>query len=219
MKHVTITLPDASYEPAAMAVLSGLYLLKPWPELLAELTPQQQVQAAVVADVWQLPTAIDAAVGVMKTATNSTESLSGVLEQLFYLDAVPDCLLQTFEHCWQALLSKYSSLSAVPKGMLPVLEQIMLSKYGDLEAVWAPSGASLQKALLELPLYAMELLLASDKLKVRGYPHRGGPHVTGSHRCDNLSATGPDYPYGFFQNCNAGNDAAMQKNANTAVTD
>jgi hypothetical protein len=46
------------------------------------------------------------------------------------------------------------------------LLQILLSKYGDLEALWAPGGASLQDSLLNLPLYAMQLLLASDKLKV-----------------------------------------------------
>ena len=47
-----------------------------------------------------------------------------------------------------------------------LLEQALLSKYGDLEAVWAQGAAALQQSLFDLPLLAMELLLASDKLKV-----------------------------------------------------
>jgi hypothetical protein len=83
---------------------------------------------------------------------------------------MPDCLVAVLEHCWKALLSKYSILAAVPASVLPVIERVLLSKYGDLEAVWAPDGASLQDSLLALPLYAMEVLLASDKLKVGGIP-------------------------------------------------
>jgi hypothetical protein len=165
---VNVTLPDASYEPAAMAVLEGLYLVQPWQVLLADLTPQQQVQAAVLADMWQLPAAKEAAAGVLQTATYSTDQLSAVLEQLLSLDAQPESLLPVFEHLWQALLSQYSSQSAVPQSTLLLLEHILLCKYDDLEAVWAPDavGASLQKGLLDLPLYAMELLLASDRLQV-----------------------------------------------------
>ena len=140
-QQVTVTLPDASFEPAAMAVLAGLYLVQPWPKLLADLTPQQQVQAAVLADMWQLPEASEAAVGVLQEATGNASDASAVLEQLFSLPAVPDCLSQ-------------------------VLEQAVISKFGNLEAVWGPDGASLQESLLALPLHAMELLLASDKLKV-----------------------------------------------------
>jgi hypothetical protein len=47
------------------------------------------------------------------------------------------------------------------------LEQVLLSRYGDLEAVWGPGGALLQQSLLKLPPYAMEVLLASNKLQVR----------------------------------------------------
>jgi hypothetical protein len=124
-----------------MAVLAGLYLVQPWPKLLADLTPQQQVQAAVLADMWQLPAASEAAVAVLQEATGNASDASAVLEQLFSLPAVPDCLSQ-------------------------VLEQAVVGKFGDLEAVWGPDGASLQESLLALPLHAMELLLASDKLKV-----------------------------------------------------
>jgi hypothetical protein len=151
-------------------VLAGLYWVKPWQKLLADLTPQQQVQAAVLADMWQLTAASQAAVEALQAAASSTDTLSAVPEQQLSLPVVPDCLLPVFEHCWQALLSKYSSLPAVPQSTQRLLEQILLSKYGDLEAVWAPGDGSLRRSLMALPMYAMELLLASDKLKVN---HRG----------------------------------------------
>jgi hypothetical protein len=122
-----------------------MYIVKPWPELLGELKPQQQVHAAVLADMWQLPVATEAAVAVLKTsADSSTEKGQAVLEGLVSLKAVPDFLMLLFEK--------------------PVL-----SKYGNLEAVWGPAGASLQESLLRLPLPAIEMLLASDKLKVRAW--------------------------------------------------
>jgi hypothetical protein len=163
-QQVTITLPDKSFYPAAVAVLEGLYHVKPWPELLGGLIPQQQVQAAVLADMWGLKVASEAAVAALQSAIGCTDTFSGVLDELLSLRDMHSCLL--FEQFLQALLSKYDELSAVPQSMLPLLEQILLSKYGDLEAVWAPDGASLQESLLALPLLFMELLLASDKLKV-----------------------------------------------------
>jgi hypothetical protein len=141
-KQIAITPPDASYEPAAMAVLEGMYMGKPWVELLADLTPQQQLQAAVLADMWQLPGASTAAVDLLTTPTDDKERLSAMLEGLL-------------------------SLAAVPELLLPVFEQVLFSRFGDLEAVWAPGGAALQDSLMLLPLPAMQLLLASDKLKVR----------------------------------------------------
>ena len=139
--EVTITLPDKSFYPAAVAVLEGLYHIKPWPELLGGLIPQQQVQAAVLADMWGLKVASKAAVAALQSAIGCTDTVSAVLDELLSLRDMPSCLL-------------------------PVFEQILLSKYGDLEAVWAPDGASLQESLLALPLFSMELLLASNKLKV-----------------------------------------------------
>jgi hypothetical protein len=122
-----------------MAVLAGLYQVEPWSKLLDDLTPQQQVQAAVLADMWELTAASEAAVGVLQAANVDTNILSAVLEQLLSMAAFPDCL-----H--------------------PVFERVLLSQYGDLEAVW--DSQALQDSLLALPLHAMELLLASDKLKV-----------------------------------------------------
>ena len=139
-----ITLPDESYETAAMAVLAGLYQVQTWRKLFERLTHQQQVQAAVLADMWQLPAARYAALQLLKAVIDRTDGVTAVLEQLIVIPAVPDCL--------QALL-----------------EQVLLLRFGDLEEVWGAEGVSSgwQETLLALPLPAMELLLASDKLEVR----------------------------------------------------
>jgi hypothetical protein len=135
-----------------MAVLAGLYQIAPWSKLLADLTLQQQVQAVVLADMWQLPAAVEAAVCLLQTALASagasTNKVLAVLDELLSLTAVPDCLLRVFEGA-------------------------LLSMYGDLEAVWDATGAALQESLLELPIHAMELLLASDKLQVKGLQNFG----------------------------------------------
>lgn len=146
-RQVSITLPDASYQPAAMAVLEELYIAKPWLNRLKGLTFQQQVQAAVLADMWQLPQASEVAVELLQDAADSTDNadqLSAVLGDLLILPAMPDCLL-------------------------PLFEQALLSMYCNLEAVWSQAGGALQGSLLRLPLHAMELLLASNKLKVSGW--------------------------------------------------
>jgi hypothetical protein len=125
-----------------MAVLAGLYQVKPLPELLADLNPQQQVQAADLADRWEMPATHKVTVEVLNATTGTADRLSAVLEGVL-------------------------SLEGVQETMVPLFERALLSKYGNLEAVWAPGNASLQDSLLALPLSAMELLLASDKLKVR----------------------------------------------------
>ena len=137
----SVSLPNASYETAAIAVLAGLYQVAPWPKLLADLTPQQQVQAAVLADMWHLPATAEVAAGILQTAAYSTDEASAMLDELLVLTAVPDCLLRVFERA-------------------------LLTRYGDLEAVWDATGAALQESLLALPLQAMELLLASDEVEV-----------------------------------------------------
>jgi hypothetical protein len=165
-QQVNITLPDASYEAAAVALLAGLYQVDPWQKLLADLTPQQQVQAAVLADMWQLTAASKPVVGVLQAETGHAK-LSLVLEQLLSMAAMPDCLTPVYDSCWQRLLGRYGHLAAAPASVLQVLTRLLLSKWGDLEAVWSPAGTALHESLLGLPLCAVELLLASDRLKVR----------------------------------------------------
>jgi hypothetical protein len=164
-RQVHITLPDASYEPAAMAVLAGLYQVKPLAELLADLTLQQQVQAAVLADMWQLPAASAVAVAALqKVLDNPQTSLTTSYSNY-----------QEFASRVSAVLEQLLRLAAVPDSLLPVLELALLANYGDLEAVWNPMAAGihawgLQEPLLRLPLQWMSVLLSSDKLKVKGSP-------------------------------------------------
>jgi hypothetical protein len=51
-----LTLEDADQQPAAMAVLQALYYVQPGSDLLLELTQEQQLQAVLLADMWQVPT-------------------------------------------------------------------------------------------------------------------------------------------------------------------
>ena len=122
----------------------------------------------MLADMWQLTAASEAAVGVLGAATDNTDSLAAVLEELLSLAVMPDCLLPVFEQSWEALLGEYSELAAVPEHQLPLFGQVLMHKYCDLEGVWGPEGGSAQDSLLGLPLYAMKILLASDGLQVRG---------------------------------------------------
>jgi hypothetical protein len=50
--RLELTLQDASEQEAALAVLQSLCAVKPLPELLSELSQEQQLQAAVLADKW-----------------------------------------------------------------------------------------------------------------------------------------------------------------------
>ena len=171
-RGVVITLPDASYEPAAVAVLAGLYQIKPWSMLRADLTPQQQVHAAVLADMWQLTSARDAALGALLEPTKITDRASagspGVSDE--QLDSFLSNLraVRRSREQVSAALDQLLRLECMPDCLLPVFEQMLLSKYGHLEDAWADTA--LQQSLLALPLSAVELLLASDKLKVRPRP-------------------------------------------------
>jgi hypothetical protein len=140
-RKIHVTLPDVSYEPAAMAVLSAMYLVMPVQELLGNLTQQQLLQTAVLADMLGAPVLVDAAVKLLTAAANSAEGLeAAAAHHLLAMTAVPDCLS-------------------------PLLRQTLFGRFGDLEAVWADAG--LRESLLNLPVQAMELLLlSSHSLKV-----------------------------------------------------
>ena len=55
-------------------------------------------------------------------------------------------------------------LQAYPSCLQPLVQHVLLSMLGDLEAVWG--NAELQEVLLGLPLPHMELLLSRDELQV-----------------------------------------------------
>jgi hypothetical protein len=138
--QLALELQDAAWQPAALAVLSSMYLVKPLPELLSDLPPEQQLQAAVLADQWQVPNVSTAAVQLLGYALNSNgDEAETVKQQLLQHQALPDCLQ-------------------------PLLKSTLLMKFRDLEAVWADSD--LQEQLLCLSLPAMQLLLSCDELQV-----------------------------------------------------
>jgi hypothetical protein len=140
--RLELELQDASEQEAALAVLQSLYAVKPLPELLSELSHEQQLQAAVLADKWQVPHVSSAAAQLLAAAAKTPGALAeAVLQRVMQDPALPDCLQ-------------------------PLLESALLSSLGDLEAVWADVG--LRDQLLALSLPAMELLLSCDELKVRG---------------------------------------------------
>jgi hypothetical protein len=146
-----LELQDASQQQAALAVLQSLYVVKPLPELLSDLSQEQQLQAAVLADMWQVPYVSCAAARLLADALNTADGLADAVQQrILQGPPLPDCLQ-------------------------PLLKCVLLSSLGDLEAVWADAG--LREQLLGLPLPAMELLLSNDELKVRqsntAVPSRG----------------------------------------------
>jgi hypothetical protein len=132
---------DSGTPEAALAVLSSLYAVKPLPQLLSELSQEQQLQAAVLADKWQVPNVSSAAAQLLVVAANT-----------------PGALAETVKHSMLAV-------AALPDCLQPLQQSVLLSLLCDLEAVWADAG--LRDRLLRLPLHTMELLLSSSQLKVR----------------------------------------------------
>lgn len=147
-----------------MAVLSALYLVKPVAELLSELPQEQQLHAALLADMWQVPAVSAATVQLLLAAAQGTGGLTdAAIKQYLGLEAHPDCLLPLLPHTAAAVLR---SGQQPDKQVEAALKRMLLRVLGDLEGVWADE--TLQKILLQLPLPAMELLLSCDELKVGG---------------------------------------------------
>jgi hypothetical protein len=133
--EIELELQDASEQEVALAVLQSLY------ELLSELSQEQQLQAAVLADKWQVPHVSSAAAQLLVDVAKTEGALAAAVQQRVLRDA------------------------ALPECLQPLLKSVLLSLLGDLEAVWA--DRSLRDTLLGLPLHAMELLLSCDEIKVR----------------------------------------------------
>jgi hypothetical protein len=140
LPQLVLELQDDFELPAALAVLSAMYLVKPLPELLMELSQEQQLQAALLSDQWQVPNVSRAAAQLLAQAANTQAGLTeAVKQQVLSAAALPECLQ-------------------------PLLKRVLLPLLGDLEAVWADEG--LQEQLLALSLPAIQLLLSCDELKV-----------------------------------------------------
>lgn len=132
-----LTLQDSEQQAAALACLEAVYATKPLPELLSQLPQEQQLQAAVLADVWEIPNVSTAAIaGLTQAGSGLSEAAE---EQLLHMPAHPACLQ-------------------------PLLKQVPLRKFGNLELAWA--NEKKREQLLALSLPAMELLLSCDELRV-----------------------------------------------------
>jgi hypothetical protein len=163
--RLELELQNASEQQAALAVLQSLYAVKPLPELLSELPQEQQLQAALLADMWQIPKVSTAAVQTLTTAAKTDAGLTDlVVQQFLGLDAYPTCILPLLKCLPESCFSS-SSRTKLSCMRTSAVTRVLLSVLGDLEAVWA--DAVLQDILLGLPLPAMELLLSCTELKVR----------------------------------------------------
>lgn len=91
--QLVLTLNSVDQQPAALAVLQALYGVKPVPELLSGLSQKQQLQVALLADMWQVlqltSTAVSRLYSHLQTHKNLTQE---VTQQLLDLQAVPDFL-------------------------------------------------------------------------------------------------------------------------------
>jgi hypothetical protein len=138
--QLVLTLESADQLSAAQSVLQALYCVKELPALLSELAQEQQLQVALLADMWQVPELTNAAVQELKGSVDTHGQLSDVAtQQLFALQAVPEFL--------QALV-----------------ERVLLIKLGDLQVVWG--DPALATALLEMSLPVMQVFLSLGKLQV-----------------------------------------------------
>lgn len=157
--RLVLTLQDAAQEPAAVAVLRALYSVKPIPELLSGLPQEQQLHAALLADMWQVADVSTAAVKILADAAAADQCVSKeACEQLLQLAAPPTCLLPLFEVLVHLLAKQTDQQSTA------TLKCMLLSVLGDLEEVWADQA--LQDTLLRLPLGAMVVLLGCNELMV-----------------------------------------------------
>lgn len=121
-----LTLQDASEKPVVVAVLAAMYGAKPMTELMSEQSQEH---------CWQLQVSVfgSAAADVLAARLASEGELSNAVTQhlmdLSWLE-MPEC-----QH--------------------PLLQQVLVSELGDLEACWRDSDV--KDKLLSLPLLGMKL--------------------------------------------------------------
>lgn len=162
--QLVLTLQHEDEQEAAMAVLASLYKIKPLPELLSKLTQVQQLQAAVLADVWGLPEVSTEAVRLLLATADTGAGLT--YETVMYysqMNAVPSCMVPLLPKVLAVCLD--SSTEHTLGNYRSAAEQALLTVLGNLNAVWA--DAALQQLLLDLPLDMMQLLVSSSRLLVR----------------------------------------------------
>jgi hypothetical protein len=140
LRQLVLTLDSEHQLPAAEAVVDALYATKPLPELLGELTHEQQLHVAMLADMWLLPKLCRSTVWELQVALARHGQLSAAAtQQLYSLQAVPDCVL-------------------------PLLRS-MAQQLGDLQAAWA--DPELKATILSMSVPVFRILLQYQLTKVR----------------------------------------------------
>jgi hypothetical protein len=96
---------------------------------------EQQLQAALLADIWQLPDQVStAAVHLLVETATADAGLAAAYGQYIQLDAHPNCLLQLFQWCVG------STAQLTDEQSKATLKRILLSVLGDLKAAWTDAA-------------------------------------------------------------------------------
>jgi len=89
---LSLVLQHPSQEPAAVAVLAALYGVSE-----ADVLSQEQLlQAAVLADMWQIPDVATAAVKILVDVAKGSGLSKAAANAFLDLEAIPNCLLPLF---------------------------------------------------------------------------------------------------------------------------
>lgn len=164
--YLNLTINSEDELPAAEAVIAGLYGVA---YAFIHLRHDQLVQALIIADMIGAAEAAEQVNQCLKTAAASQQGLSvEALEMLAGLPAWPECLLQLLPtivaHASCCKISSFDLVAIAAADCKGVLQRLLLSIFGDLQAVWRDE--KLKTMLLQLPCPAMQLLLSSDQLQV-----------------------------------------------------
>jgi len=89
---LSLVLQHPSQEPAAMAVLAALYGVS----VADELSQEQLLHAAVLADMWQVPDVATEAVQLLVDAATRSGLLEAATKAFLDLEVIPNCLLPLF---------------------------------------------------------------------------------------------------------------------------
>lgn len=162
-----LTIDSQDQLPAAEAVVAALYGAH---DTLLKLDQQQQLAAALIADRVHIAPAVKHSVQALLSAAKSEEGLSAAaLEALASLYPWPSCLLPLLPAavagaacCKGDAAADLDAIRALDSNRR--VQRMLLAVLGDLDAAWRDD--QLRQLLLKLPLPAMQLLLASDQLRV-----------------------------------------------------
>lgn len=162
----TLSITSEEQLPGAEAVVAAMYGLE---TAVSSLQQHQLVHAAVISDMLGATEAVQQAVSCLNTAILSEEGPSAVAQEtLAGLHAWPVCLqkllpaMAASAGCCKLTSDDLDDILDADDDK--VLQRMLLSVFGDLQAVWRHK--QLEKLLLKLPLPAMQLLLSSDELQV-----------------------------------------------------